>query len=626
MNSKVKMKKRRSLTILDKIFPEGILANRQVFQLFFGLLFIISVSYFFWFGDGIFLYQEKSLLFIYSADYLQKFTVQPGGLLVYAGNFLTQGYFNPLYGALLISILFFLINLVFLKIYKRMSVDSSISLLIIIIPSCSLLLLQARYDIYIYYILGYLLTSFWLLVSVRPGKSYFRFIILVLFPVFYYLVGSFALIYLGMYVVFCIIHEKGNLRYYLPAFLIGLACLTFIVFKYVLFLQPVKNLLGFPLSLFDSSRLGTLFSLLSGFVVLFPLITITTVPFNVKKKFSGVVPFAILLILFPVIIFWLSRTYNPVIANLVKIERSVFRQDWSAVIKQYERSPFKNAYAQYYYNVALSEMDQLCNRMFLGQQEFGPIALTLPTGIEQAEKAMYFYFAVGLSKEAHHLAYELMVVHGYRPENIKMLIKTELINGNYRLAERYINVLKKTLHYKNWARKYEKMAHNPALIASDPELGEKIRLIPAKDFFIVTNDIQNIEILLQGSPNNKRAFEYKIARMLLEKDFVAVVNEVKKMKEVGYTSLPRHIEEAILAYVYFTKETPELGGLLVRPETEQRFIRYIDIYRSCKGDISLIEKKMGKSDKSTFWYYLQFKIISSEFWQSTPGDNTVYGL
>ncbi len=625
MTAKVKLKKSRFLIMPDKILPEGKLADRLAYPLSFGLLFIISVVYFYWFGNNVFIHQENSVLFIYSAEYLQKFTAQPGGLLVYAGYFLTQGYFNALYGSLVISTLLFLINLVFLKIYRHMSVDSNFSLLLILIPSCSLLLLHTRYDIYIHNSLGYLLTGLWLLVSIRLLKSYSRYLILILYPMFYYVVGSFALIYLGMYVVFCSVHSKGTVRYYLPAFLIGTAVLSFFIFKEVLFLQPAKKLLGYPLTFLDTSRLGTLLSLLSGFMVIFPLITFTTSQFKVKKALSGVVPWITILSVFPAMFYLLTRNYDPAVTKLMKIERSVNKQDWNEVIRQYERSQLKNAYAQYYYNVALSEKGQLCNRMFQGQQDFGPLALTLPSDIEQADKAMYYYYAVGLSNEARHLAYEWMVTHGYCPGNIKMLIKTELINGNYQIAERYIHVLKKTLHYKKWARKYEKLAHNPALIASDPELGEKIRMIPAKDFFIGTNDSQNIGLLLLGSPNNRRAFEYKIARMLLEKDFMAVVNEVKKMKEIGYTSIPRHIEEAILAYIYFTKEVPDLGGLYVTPETEQRFIRYIDVYRANNGDKSRIEKKMGKSDKNTFWYYLQFKTISSEFWESAPADNTVYG-
>lgn len=150
------------------------------------------------------------------------------------------------------------------------------------------------------------------------------------------------------------------------------------------------------------------------------------------------------------------------------------------------------------------------------------------------------------------------------------------------------------------------MLYNPALINSDPELEEKIRLLPKEDFFVRPNDVQNIELILMANPDNKRAFEYKMARLLLEKDLKAVVNEVKKMKEMGYTSIPRHIEEAVVAFINFNKEFPDLGGLVVSPETELRFIQYETAYNLNSGNKRWLEKEMKKAGGNTFWYYLQF--------------------
>jgi hypothetical protein len=202
---------------------------------------------------------------------------------------------------------------------------------------------------------------------------------------------------------------------------------------------------------------------------------------------------------------------------------------------------------------------------------------------------------------------------------------TELINGNYKIANRYIQVLKKTFHYRKWAAKHEKMVRDPSLISSDPELGKKIRMLPESDFFIGSNNIQNIDLLLKYSPKNRTAFEYKLARIMLEKDFMAAVNEVGKMKEMGYGSIPRHIEEAVLAFIYFTREVPDLGGLLVRQEVEQRFMLYLEKYKAGRGDKTLIEKEMSRAEETTFWFYLQLVTVSSEFWESKPVDNTVYG-
>ena len=86
------------------------------------------------------------------------------------------------------------------------------------------------------------------------------------------------------------------------------------------------------------------------------------------------------------------------------------------------------------------------------------------------------------------------------------------------IAKKYIDILKKTMHYRDLAEKYEEMIDNPSLISSDSELGEKIRLLPTEDFSINISDPHtNIPLILQGNPDNKKAFEYLAAWYLLQK-------------------------------------------------------------------------------------------------------------
>ena len=610
--------------MFGKILGEHRLAGRSVLYLSLIILFIISATFLYYFGNGLFFYQENKTLFIFSKEYFHKFAVIPGGLLTYLANFLTQGYFSSLYGSLIISIILILVCFVFIKITMRLSADNSFSLLFILFPSCLLLILHTYYDCYLQYSLGYLLVSLWFLVSILPEKKHLRFIILLLFPLLYYLTGSFAWIYLGLYIIFSRIYTKGIHGLLLSATLIIIAVLTFIVFKEILFLQPDDHLLGYPIFFNTSTSLSTWLLLLGGFIILFPLLIKNAGLIKVNNKVHQIIQLITILTAIPIIVFLLFKRYDPDLANLMQLEKSVYNQDWDAVIEQHERSPSANVIGQYYYNLALSEKDQLCNRLFFGNQGFGPMSLTVPRDDEHSSRAVYFYYAIGLVGEAHHLAYELMVRHGYVPENIKMLIKTELINGNYKIAERYINVLKKTLHYRSWAKKYEKILFNTALIKADSELGEKISLMPKSDFFVVPNDEQTIELFLEANPDNRKLFEYKIARMMLEKDLLATVNEVKRMKEIGYTSIPRHIEEVVVAYMNLTEASPDLGGLTVSPDTKRRFAQYRLVSNSYKGNKSLVEKGMKKEEKNTFWYYLQFMVISSDFWESHPEDYFVY--
>ncbi len=617
-------KKDDLLTPSKRVFPAVDVGGRFAVSISVALLIVLSVAYLCFFGGSIFFFQENNSLFIFSTDYFQKFCSEPGGLLVYAGNFLTQFYFNPFYGSLIVTALILLVCLVFIRINKRLKAERSVSLFLALLPSGLLLLLQTRYDFYPYYILGFLLAALWFLISISPGNGIKRFILTGLFPLFYYLTGSFALIYITLYLLYYLIYEKGRPRYLLPSFLILLSFLTFLLFKNIIFLQPVDRLLFYPLFLYEYSSLTVYLSLFSGVLILYPLLIKTAGLASGKIKFQPLFSLATILILFSSVVFLLFRNRDPAAADIISLERAVYNQEWDEVIRQYEKSPSPNIIGQYYYNLALSEKGELCSRMFSCQQNFGSMSLTLARDNEQTYRAIYFYYAVGLTGEAHHLAYELMVQHGFRPENIKMLIKTELINGNFRIAERYINVLKKTLHYRKWANKYEKMLFKPDLVKSDPELGEEIRLLPAKDFFVVTDDSRNVDLLLKENPGNKRAFEYRMARLLLDKDLEEIGKEVRKFKSLGYSNFPRHIEEAIVSLVNVTGEFPDLGGLLISKDTDQRFLRYFSDLKSLKGSKAQIENGMKKADKNTFWYYLQFGTMRSSIRKSSQADNSIY--
>ena len=612
------------ISMFDKLTPDK--KDKSGVAIFFPLLlfFVISVAYFYFFGSVLLFHQENNMLFVFSADYILNFIDKPGGMLIYSGNFLTQFYFNPLIGSIIISILLVLISIVLNGISRSMGVGRTFSLLFVLLPSASLMLMQSRYDFQVYHILGFLLILAWFRISIAAVNPFIRLALIALFPLLYYLTGSFVFVYLGLYITYSFLYQKGNSRYFLISSLAAIALITFFVFKNYLFFQPGYKLLAFPLYLNFTLRLTIFLGFFSGFIILFPLLIKTACRVSLTVKMERFIRLSPILIMFPASIFILIRNYDSEKASVMKFEKLVFMQEWDEVIRQHEKLNSANIVEQYYYNLALSEEGQLCNRMFFGRQSHGSMALTLKRDDDQSYRAIYFYYAVGLTGEAHHLAFEQVVQHGYRPENIKMLIKTELINGNFKIAERYINVLKGTLHYKNWVRKYEKMLFKPDIVNSDPELGEKIRLLPKEDFYIVADDFRNLEMLLQVNTDNRIAFEYKIARLLLEKDLMAVGSEVKRLKGMGYGKIPRHIEEAVVSLVNVTKEFPDLGGLAISNDTDQRFIKYFSDLKSFKGDRSLIEKGINKTDKNTFWYYLQFGLIKSDLFKSSPVDNSIY--
>jgi hypothetical protein len=263
---------------------------------------------------------------------------------------------------------------------------------------------------------------------------------------------------------------------------------------------------------------------------------------------------------------------------------------------------------QYFYNIALSESGQLCDRLFYGRQDFGTRSLFLPWSSEHINWGAYSFYAIGLINEAQRWAYEEMVVYGPRPQNMKLLVKTSLLTGNYRLTKKYTDILENTLFYKSLSGKYGKMAEDTSLIRSDPELGNKLSILPRSDFFIYLESPEaNLPLLVDKNPENKRAFEYMMSWLMLGKNVDILVNNIKLMKKMGYTRIPRHIEEAVLLYYNSKGVFPDMGGLTISNETRMRFDQYFATYMTARQNPSTLKEKMQKQFSNTFWYYFHFK-------------------
>jgi len=293
---------------------------------------------------------------------------------------------------------------------------------------------------------------------------------------------------------------------------------------------------------------------------------------------------------------------------VVEIERLFYQDKWNEVIRLQEKKPATNLIGEYFYNIALSETDQLCDRLFFGPQDFLAGSLVLPWSDIHLDRGGYFYYTIGLINEAHRWAYEEMVVFGYRPQNIRLLVKTSLINGDYAMAKKYLGILKRTIYYRHWAKEFERLADNPGLIQSHPELGPKLKLLPKNNFFIQFNEPQNnLPLILEGQPDNKKAIEYYLAGLLLTKKVEIAVNNIINMKESGYTRIPRHIEEAVLIYYNSTRKFPDLAGLQLNVETMGRFDDYFAAFVQARNDPSTMKEKMQEKFGNTFWYYFHFR-------------------
>ncbi|MGQ9621487.1 MAG: DUF6057 family protein, partial [Bacteroidales bacterium] len=263
-------------------------------------------------------------------------------------------------------------------------------------------------------------------------------------------------------------------------------------------------------------------------------------------------------------------------------------------------------------NIALCETGRLNDMLFSFPQSSDGSTLFQKWEIksEILRHGGNFYYTTGMINEAYRWAYEYMVMRGWTPDGLKMMIKCELINGNYRSAEIYISLLKKTLFYRNKAIEFEKMLFNDVAVISHPELGKRRKTKIQNDFFITDEPAINLEkvVATDSMYINRYAWEYKIAWYLLNRDLYAIAVEWDNLGKYGFRTAPRHMQEGAVAIRTLLKvQLPDPGGTRISNETERQYARYLQTFQFSGADMAKAEPLLKKNFGNTFWYYLFYK-------------------
>jgi len=225
--------------------------------IFLLLLFLLSASYFYFFGNSLFFYQENRSLFIFSKEYFGEFLLRPGGLTEFIGNFIKQVYYSNIYGSLVVSVFLLLFAAILIRMYKMLSGGKTVWFIIITGPACLLLLMQTLNDHFIHYTIGYLFLTLFMQASVYFSSKRLGFLVPILFPIFFYLAGSLALVFPVFYAIYCLLFKKGSSRFKISGILVVVAILSLVVFQKFLFLQAPGQYLKYPFPIFYPKELHT---------------------------------------------------------------------------------------------------------------------------------------------------------------------------------------------------------------------------------------------------------------------------------------------------------------------------------------------------------------------------------
>lgn len=132
------------------------------------------------------------------------------------------------------------------------------------------------------------------------------------------------------------------------------------------------------------------------------------------------------------------------------------------------------------------------------------------------------YYEMGNIAAAQDMAFEANQCQA-SAALLQMLVRTNIIFGNYCVAEKYIAKLEKTLFYRDWAEGMRKFLNDEGVL-SDPVLSSKRKGLPETDAFIVRDRIiDNLFLLLEADPMNVVARDYAIVYLHLSRDATALL-------------------------------------------------------------------------------------------------------
>ena len=199
-------------------------------------------------------------------------------------------------------------------------------------------------------------------------------------------------------------------------------------------------------------------------------------------------------------------------------------------------------------------------------------------------------------------AMEAIPNHRKSARCLKRLAETNLINGQYEVARKYLHLLQKTLFYKGWATETLSYIGNEEKINAHAEWGRLRQVRPREDILF---DEQRMDVMLaslcEQNPENRLAYDYLMAYVMLRRD----MNRFMQYYELGYqdasAAIPRSYQEA-LAFAWTGAHTDfREAPWNIAPQVQQNVFDFARIFTSRRpGTKATLQTRYGH----TYWYYL----------------------
>jgi hypothetical protein len=185
-------------------------------------------------------------------------------------------------------------------------------------------------------------------------------------------------------------------------------------------------------------------------------------------------------------------------------------------------------------------------------------------------------------------------------------VQTNLIKGEYAVAEKYIKLLEQTHFYKKWATDQRRFLHNDKAIEEDQLLGKKRREQPSENYFLLSTDvIYKLQLLAKSNPSNTAVIEYLASIFLFEKQLTLFIELIDKYynTKASLINLPEKFQEAII--IIKENNPAEWKRYKINPQVIMKYRNYKQMFLKNKDNPYLAEI-LYQNFGNTYWNYYMF--------------------
>ncbi|MBI9016441.1 MAG: hypothetical protein JEZ07_04180 [Phycisphaerae bacterium] len=303
-----------------------------------------------------------------------------------------------------------------------------------------------------------------------------------------------------------------------------------------------------------------------------------------------------------------------------------WNRDWEGILlTAKERPPVLYNILRYYdINKALYETNRLPEEMFNYPQDKQSLVLIEEEGIFQEVKNEIYFRRIELLIElgnigvAEKLAYELLVNVGEHPLILSQLALIHLAKGEEETASYFLNKYKyvwklgtemEYVGLKEWHICEEEGIE--VLTKSDIVQQAQKNRYPINDVFGKYSLSNYYSELLKKNPCNRKAYDYMMASLLLDKKLDEFAGCLPDLTRFGVKQLPRHYQEALAIYLQ-SRGMKDIKRWGIQPEYLHQANTFLQSFVKCKKDRDLAGQMLLKDFGNTYYYYFMFATVGEQ--------------